>query len=285
VQVHSSLPWRASLFSPAETIDMWASIIFTAAAVLFGGMVVSGLWHLRWVHRLPALKNCALPADDRIRCSVIIAARDEEARVEQTIRRLLRQEAAEIEVILVDDRSADRTAAIVHALGLEDYRVRLVRVDVLPEGWLGKCHACSLGAKAARGEWLLFTDADCWIGPDVIARAFAVARRDGADHVALTPGIDSETFAAHAWHLMFLISFLGWIAGVNRTDAERISAWERSTWYVPPPIENAAGMKLCGSRFLTTSDWDCSSVVVAKGRERSLAPRMWNAIGARVCRK
>jgi cellulose synthase/poly-beta-1,6-N-acetylglucosamine synthase-like glycosyltransferase len=129
---------------------------------------------------------------------------------------LLRQEAVEIEVIVIDDRSADRTAAIVHDLGLEDDRVKLVRVDVLPEGWLGKCHACSLGAKAARGEWLLFTDADCWVGPDVIARALAVAQRDGADHVALTPGIDSETFAAHAWHLMFLISFLGWIAGVNR---------------------------------------------------------------------
>jgi len=49
--------------------------------------------------------------------------------------------------------------------------MKLKRVEVLPDGWLGKCPACHVGASAATGDWILFTDADCWLKPDVIARA------------------------------------------------------------------------------------------------------------------
>ena len=106
-----------------------------------------------------------------VRCSVIVAARDEEARLEDTVRHLLAQRGVAVEVIVVDDRSQDRTGDILRRLASEDARVQPRRVDVLPDGWLGKCHACHLGASAATGEWILFTDADCWLKPDVIARA------------------------------------------------------------------------------------------------------------------
>ena len=86
----------------------------------------------------------------------------------------------------------------------------------MPEGWLGKCHACYLGAAVAKGEWILFTDADCWLKPDVISRALRVAQREGADHVTLTPGTDSQSLGARAWHLAFLISLANWFSGVNR---------------------------------------------------------------------
>ena len=81
---------------------------------------------------------------------------------------------------------------------------------------MGKCHACHLGAASAQGDWILFTDADCWLKPDVISRALQVAQREGADHVTLTPGIDAESFGAQAWHLAFLITLANWISGVNR---------------------------------------------------------------------
>ena len=80
-------------------------------------------------------------------------------------------------------------ATILRRLADEDPRLKPVRVDVLPEGWLGKCHACHLGAAAATGDWILFTDADCWLPPDVMVRALAIAERDGVDHVTMTPGI------------------------------------------------------------------------------------------------
>src|SRR5262249_2281849 len=122
----------------------------------------------------------------------------------------------EAECIIVDDRSTDRTSEILRQMAQEDTRLKVQRVDVLPEGWLGKCHACHVGASAATGDWILFTDADCWLKPDVIVRAVRLAQRDGADHVTLTPGTVVQSLGAKAWHLMFLTSLLNWFSGVNR---------------------------------------------------------------------
>src|ERR1051325_10374674 len=134
---------------------MWATFIFYGTAALFLMMGVAALWHSRWVRRLPSLEGLAAaqpPPKTAIRCSVVIAARDEEARVEQTIRHLFAQRGVEAEFIVVDDRSADRTSEILRRLAKEDPRLKVKRVDVLPAGWLGKCHACHLGATAATGD-------------------------------------------------------------------------------------------------------------------------------------
>jgi glycosyltransferase involved in cell wall biosynthesis len=202
---------------------MWATLIFCGTTALFLTMTLAALWHLRWVRRLPplaALTTATGPSlsspSEHVRCSVVIAARDEEARIEGTVRRLLAQLGVEAEFLVVDDRSTDRTGEILRQLAKEDARVKLKRVEVLPDGWLGKCHACHVGASAATGDWILFTDADCWLKPDVIARAVRLAERDGADHVVITPGPDLKSTAARAWHLLFLTSILHWFSGVNR---------------------------------------------------------------------
>jgi glycosyltransferase involved in cell wall biosynthesis len=198
---------------------MWAILIFDAAAALFVGMSIAGLINLRWVRRLPSLEK--LPAAGReseksIRCSVVVAAREEAARIEQTLRRLLAQRGVSLEVIIVDDRSADGTGDIVRVVAQSDPRVQLKRVEVLPEGWLGKCHACHVGASAATGDWILFTDADCWLKPDVIERAVRVAEREGADHVTMAAGTVLESTFARAWYLLFLTGLVDWMAKVNR---------------------------------------------------------------------
>ncbi len=202
---------------------MWpSSMIFGGTAILFLAMSLSALWHLRWLGRLPSLDTLTPPDGTRsqdtgpIRCSVVIAARDEEARIEGTIRHLLVQRGVEAEFIVVDDRSADRTGEILRRIAQEDARLKVQRVEVLPDGWLGKCHACHVGATAATGDWILFTDADCWLKPDVIERAVRVAEREVADHVTLVPGTVLESRATRGWHLLFLTSLLGWFSGVNR---------------------------------------------------------------------
>ena len=202
---------------------MWAELIFSGTAALFLIWTLIALWHLRWVRRLPALKafpeaepGSSSPRGSRIRCSVVIAARNEEARIEQTMRHLLAQRGVEFEVIVVDDRSSDCTTEILQRLAKENPRLHVKRVDVLPDGWLGKCHACHVGASAATGEWILFTDADCWLRPDVIARALRMAERDGADHITMTSGLAAGSAGLKAAHLMFLISLANWFSGVNR---------------------------------------------------------------------
>lgn len=197
---------------------MWETYVFGGTAALFLLGMCSTLWHMRWVRRLPPLQPTpgATPAESGIKCSIVIAARDEEARIEQTVRHLLAQRGVEIELVVVDDRSTDRTGEILRRLAREDPRVQVKRVDVLPEGWLGKCHACHLGASAATGDWILFTDADCWSKPDLIARAVQLAERVKVDHVTLISGIAERSLSLRASHLAFLISLANWISGVNR---------------------------------------------------------------------
>jgi glycosyltransferase involved in cell wall biosynthesis len=204
---------------------MWFTLLFGATAALFLAMTFAALFHLRWARRLPSVKDVTattrFEGSREPRCSVVVAARDEQARIESTVRHLLAQSDVAVEVIVVDDRSTDRTGEILRRLAAEDARLRVRRVDALPAGWLGKCHACHVGAGVATGDWILFTDADCWLKPDVIARALRVADRDEADHITLTPGIEPETLGAQAWHLAFLMSLADWISGVNRDRPRR----------------------------------------------------------------
>lgn len=201
---------------------MWLTLLFVGTATLFLAMTSSALFHLQWAQRLPALSDLGSPDrrdganDEPVQCSVVIAARDEESRIGDTVRHILAQHDVQLEVIVIDDRSTDRTPEILRRLAEHDDHVRMQRVQELPDGWLGKCHACHLGAASAKGDWILFTDADCWLKPDVISRALRVAEREGADHVTLTPGIDAEGLGARAWHLAFLITLANWFSGVNR---------------------------------------------------------------------
>ena len=202
---------------------MWASVAFLGTSALFLTMSAASLAHLRRARRLPALSALTPghPGDaaSQVRCSVVMAARDEEARIEGAVRRLLAQSGVAVDVIVVDDRSTDGTGAILQRLGRDDGRLQVIRINELPDGWLGKSHACHVGAGAATGEWILFTDADCWLKPDVVARALQVAGREDADHVTLTPGVAPATTAAKAWHLALLTRLAGRIAGVNRDRA------------------------------------------------------------------
>ena len=116
----------------------------------------------------------------------------------------------------MSDRSTDGTADVVRRLGGADPRVRVIEVTALPARWIGKCHACYTGAAAAAGDWILFTDADCRLAPDVIARALAAAARERADHVALTPAPIDPTLGAKAWYLVFGASITNWISAANR---------------------------------------------------------------------
>src|SRR3954447_16352320 len=136
---------------------MWLTCLFLGVTALFVFMALSTLWHMRWVQRLPSGETLSIGAataghQSGPRCSIIVAARDEESRIEGTIRHLLALKDVDAEFLVVDDRSVDGTPEILLRLAAEDSRLQIKRVDSLPEGWLGKCHACHVGASAATGE-------------------------------------------------------------------------------------------------------------------------------------
>src|SRR5688572_19981819 len=109
---------------------------------------------LRSATLLPPLDIDDALEEPRSKISVVIAVRDEVRRIEGTLRRLFQQRHVDFEIIVVDDRSSDGTTEILKNLELEDSRLRVIRIDTLPAGWLGKCHACHIGALQAQGEWI-----------------------------------------------------------------------------------------------------------------------------------
>jgi len=117
--------------------------------------------------------------------SIIIPARNEARAIGETLRGLLAQDYDHFEVILVDDRSTDDTAAIARSFGDE----RLIVVDGAekPAGWLGKPWALHQGNLRARGELLLFVDADIHYAPQTVRAAVAHLQREEIDLLSFLP--------------------------------------------------------------------------------------------------
>ena len=126
--------------------------------------------------------------------SVIIPARNESAVIETVVTSVLTSAYRPIEVLVVDDRSTDDTAARVAELARREPRLRLVPGVELPPGWYGKPWACLQGYRAARGELLLFTDADTSHAPELLGRAVGALRETSADLLTVAPRQRCETF-------------------------------------------------------------------------------------------
>ncbi|MGE5232374.1 MAG: glycosyltransferase [Deltaproteobacteria bacterium] len=125
--------------------------------------------------------------------SVIIPARNEAETIETVLRSVLRSAYEPLEVIVVDDRSSDDTARLAEAIAREDDRVRVIRGAELPTGWFGKPWACWQGYRAARGELLVFTDADTTHERDLLGHAVGSLEAERADLLTLMSRQRCET--------------------------------------------------------------------------------------------
>ena len=144
--------------------------------------------------RVPGLRDVEpLPDEALPTLTIIAAAKDEAARVEEAARSLLREDHPRVTLLVVDDRSTDGTGAILDRLAREDPRLRVDHVRELPEGWIGKCHALAHGAARTDSEWILFVDGDVSLEPEAARRAVSLALRQGWDHVAVGADMELES--------------------------------------------------------------------------------------------
>jgi len=130
----------------------------------------------------PLPKNVRVPM-----VSIIAAARNEERHIEQALKSLLKLDYPALELVIVNDRSEDRTAEILARLSDQDQRLKIVQVETLPDGWLGKNHALSAGSREAQGELLLFTDADIYMEPGLLKKAVHLLLERNLDHLVASP--------------------------------------------------------------------------------------------------
>jgi GT2 family glycosyltransferase len=134
------------------------------------------------------------PSSDSPLVSVIVPARNEEASLPTCLDSLVSQGGVIFEVIVVDDASADRTRQIAESFP----GVHVVDAPPLPPGWTGKNNALATGAKTARGQWLLFTDADTVHRPGSLARSLAEAEQHGAALLSYSPEQEVHGFWENA---------------------------------------------------------------------------------------
>jgi hypothetical protein len=159
-----------------------ATTVAAVALLAWGRLAWLGLRDRRALLRLPAVEG-----PEPATVTAVVPCRDEAATLERAMRSLLAQDLPGLRVVAVDDRSSDGTGAVLARLAAGDPRLEVVRVEALPDGWLGKNHACHAGAARARGEWLLFTDADVVFAADALRRALAAARARRLGHLAVLP--------------------------------------------------------------------------------------------------
>lgn len=144
--------------------------------------------------------------------SICVPARNEERDVEICLRSLLEQDYPQFEVIAVDDNSDDRTAAIIVSLASNYPRLSFVRGAALPAGWLGKPYALHQAYREARGEYLLFTDADPVFQPTALTSAVYCMQTKGLDILTLMPGARFGSF----WERAVQPVIFGFIGALTR---------------------------------------------------------------------
>lgn len=195
------------------TAVAWLGVVLALFAL---GLVLANLRGGDRGFRRPAGRP---PSGTRV--SVLIPARDEERHIQASVEAALASSGVSVEVVVLDDHSSDRTAAIVRRLAEADPRVRLVTAPVLPPGWAGKQHACAQLARAASHEVLMFIDADVVVAPEAASAAAALLL--GEARLGLVSGFPRQRTGSLAEHLVvpwIHVLLLGYLpmAAMRRSD-------------------------------------------------------------------
>lgn len=190
-----------------------------ALAWLMGAIaLISGMARLPRLARVKQLPDADCPS-----VSILVAGRNEQEKLPGALPTLLAQDYPNYEVVFVNDRSTDATPNILDQFADKHSNLKVIHVDQLPPGWLGKPHGFWTAYQHATGDWLVFTDADVRFAPDVLRRSLALVKQKGWDHLTLAGRIDLEGFwekiIVSYFLLVFLLNTRAWTVSNPRSRA------------------------------------------------------------------
>lgn len=161
-------------------------IVLLSSIILFVGLWSAFLYtsNRRYFDRIT--KNWQDPESQEL-VTIAIPARNEEHHIEACVRSLLKQTHVNLEILVLDDNSTDATASKVLALQAQDCRVRLIQGRVLEKGWRGKLFAMQQLYDAAKGKYILFSDADTQHTVDSVAYGLALLEKQGGSMISGYP--------------------------------------------------------------------------------------------------
>jgi len=186
-------------------ILFWWALLALLFVVYFVVVLISGVGR---VLRLVTVEDRELP--DWPMISIIVPARNEERNIREALQSLLSLDYPNYEIIVVNDRSSDRTGEILAEIARDQQRLRVENIHELPAGWLGKNHALDWAAKSAVGEYILFTDADVIFAPRALRLAILYARQHNLDHLTSVMEVEVPGWLMQSYALTFGMFFLAY---------------------------------------------------------------------------
>lgn len=170
---------------------LWFLFAFYLAIVIL--WVLGTLW-VRGLRADEEMRLDPLPDAPRtptsLSLAIYIAAHNEQERIGSCLERLCHQNYGNLQITVVNDRSDDLTGERVRAVMSRDPRVRLIEVDHLPDGCIGKTHALAVAVADASADYLLFMDCDCRLAPGALAAVMGKTLADGLEFVSLWPRLE-----------------------------------------------------------------------------------------------
>lgn len=274
-------------------IDVLLGVLYVVVAAV---CIAAGL-RLRWAARTFRMTTTMTPAtviDEKPSVSVVIPARNEGHAMTDSLQSVVNSNYPKLEIIVMDDSSADKTSALIKAFAHDG--VRFVEGKALPKGWLGKNHALDTLVRQASGTYVLFMDVDTRLAPDAIEQLVAYAEQEKAGMVSVLPrredGLRLSTIFSplrYFWEILFhssqkpAVASSAWLV---RRDAfmERFNGFETMKDVTQPEsLVAAAFMSIKRYRFLIGTKQIGVSYVKKWSSQVETAQRLvFPLLGARV---